>query len=92
MERKVTRTVTVTTANVMVCNTETGLVTPMNYELTGEVKDNKQALKQLNKVYGTESLIFVKVLSVESKETLYGMSESDFIKYAKPLDKRTDKV
>lgn len=87
-ERMVTRTVTTTNCEVMSVNVTTAEVQVKDYTLTGE-QTKETALKQLKKLYETETEKIVTVNSVLLKETLYGMSELDFIKLAKVLPPRT---
>lgn len=87
-ERMVTRTVTTTTCEVMCVNVITAEVHVKDYTLTGE-QTKETALKQLKKLYETETEKIVTVNSVSLNETLYGMSELDFIKLAKVLPPRT---
>lgn len=87
-ERMVTRTVTTTNCEVMSVNVTTAEVQVKDYTLTGE-HTKETALKQLKKLYETETEKIVTVNSVSLKETLYGMSELDFIKLAKVLPPRT---
>ncbi len=87
-ERMVTRTVTTTTCEVMCVNVITAEVQVKDYTLTGE-QTKETALKQLKKLYETETEKIVTVNSVSLNETLYGMSELDFIKLAKVLPPRT---
>lgn len=83
-ERMITRTITEVTAKTMVCNGDTGETSVVDYKLTS-VTDTKTALKQLKKLYETDTHIIVKVIALEVNEVLYGMSEIDFIKNAKPM-------
>lgn len=87
-ERMVTRTVTTTKCEVMCVNVTTAEVQVKDYTLTGE-QTIESALKQLKKLYETEIEKIVNVNSVSLNETLYGMSELDFIKLAKVLPPRT---
>lgn len=87
-ERMVTRTVTTTKCEVMSVNVTTEEVHVKDYTLTGE-QTKETALKQLKKLYETETEKIVTVNSVSLNETLYGMPELDFIKLAKVLPPRT---
>lgn len=84
-EKMVTRTVISTKANTLcmdMANKENP--TPCNHIFTvpGTFDDNKALLKIIKKTFETENLIPVAILSTENDETLYGMTESDFIKYS----------
>lgn len=87
-ERMVTRTVSITICEVMCVNVTTAEVQVKDYTLTGE-QTKETALKQLKKLHETETEKIVTVNSVSLNETLYGMSELDFIKLAKVLPPRT---
>lgn len=82
----ITRTVKTTTAKVMTVSTEDGSTTVKDYELPRTYKDTKAVLRALeDKNTDTEKLVHV--VSTTVNERLYGMSESDFIKYAQPIEK-----
>lgn len=86
---QVTRTIITTKANVMCLNVNTGecenhvFVAPRTY------KDNEKLLKVLKASNETDELKLVHIVDVETEETLYGMSEEDFIKSASILPPRT---
>lgn len=87
-EHMITRTIKTTTAKVMVVNTEDGSTAIKDYELPRTYKDNKAVLRALeDQNTGTEKLVHVVDTTVN--EQLYGMTESDFIKYAQPVGKVT---
>lgn len=85
----VTRTITTTKVNVMCLDIETGepcntiTVVPRTY------KDDEALLKKVKEVLETETLKPVHVVSKEEIETLYGMSEQEFIEHAKVMPPRT---
>ena len=83
-ERMVTRTIIESKVTALVCDTESGVCTDKVYTLSA-VTEPEVALKQLRKLYNTDSTYIVKVKTVETSEVLYGMSEIDFIKHAKPM-------
>ena len=86
-EKMVTRTVTATVAKVMVVEIASAKAYTTEITLTGVFKDNADLLKTLKK-NDTNELVYVAIVSTETKETLYGMPESEFIKYAKELPPR----
>lgn len=86
-ERMITRTVTATIANVMVVEIKTAKAYTTQIALTGSYKDNNDILKTLKK-NDNEELVYAAIVSTETKETLYGMPESEFMKYAKELPPR----
>lgn len=93
-ERMVTRTVLLTSVEVMCVNVETAEVSINNYELSGYSMNADDAMKQLKKLYETDNFKLVAIQGMEEKEILYGMTEADFIKLAEVLPPRkvyTDK-
>ena len=86
-EKMVTRTVSATVVNVMCVEIATAKAFTTEITLTGAFKDNADILKTLKK-NDTAELVYVAIVSTEVKETLYGMTESEFMKYAKELPPR----
>lgn len=78
----VTRTIITTKVNVMCLDIETGepcnryVVVPRTY------KDDEKLLKKVKEVLETETLKPVHIVDKEEIETLYGMSEQEFIEHA----------
>lgn len=91
-ERMVTRTITSTTYKVMSVNTETCEISILPYATSEEFIDDEKALKFLRKKYETDNLKLVKIESIETTEQLYGMTEVEFMQYAKLLPPRGTKV
>ena len=91
-ERMVTRTISNTTYKVMTVNTETCEVQILPYITSEEFLDDEKALKQLRKKHETDTVKLVKIESVETTEQLYGMSEVEFMQYAKLLPPRGTKT
>ena len=88
--RMVTRTVYATVCECLCMNTDTAEVSKQEFILTGDV-DEKDRLKLVKNTYENGSLVIAKIVSVTTKETLYGMPETDFIKLAKGLPPRGTK-
>lgn len=86
--RMVTRTVEQTTAQVMTLDVSSAKVQILTYEIGGKYTDD-ELLKKLQKIFQTDSLKLVHIESQASKEVLLGMSEEDFIRFAKVLPPRT---
>ena len=84
-ERMVTRTINETTAKALIYENESGNVETREFKLTS-VTDSKVALKQLKKLYENDNITIVRVLSIDVKEVLYGMSEIDFIAHAQKME------
>lgn len=91
-ERMVTRTVNVTTVEVMALNVLTADVTYPVYELSGMYETQDMALKAVQKMFDTSELKHVTINHMVEREVLYGMSEVEFIKLAKILPPRTSKT
>ena len=87
--RMVTRTITETKVEVMVCNIETASVDTEVYTLCGEFTEDKDILKYLEKNYARENVKFVAVSGKQTTEQLYGIEETEFIKLARVLPPRT---
>jgi hypothetical protein len=85
----VTRTMLTTQVNVLCLDTEK--VEPFNTDLTlaGTFKDQKGLMKAVSGQIDNDKQKAVKVVSATTVETLYGMTEDDFIKNAKVLPPRT---
>lgn len=88
---QVTRTITTTVLDVMCLDTQSGESLTITCTLPRSIKDDKKALKMAQKVIETETLKAVHIVGHNEVETLYGMTEQDFIKYATPLDEATRK-
>lgn len=92
-ERMVTRTISTTTIDVLVINIETSEVGTKHFVLgQNMIKDEKTMLSNAQDMLNTETgntlWKCVAVKNIKEEETLYGMTESDFIKYAKELPPR----
>ena len=87
----VTRTITTTKANVMCVDVEVG--EPFNKEVTvpRSYKDNDSLLKTVKPLIETETVKAVHIVAKTEIETLYGMTEQDFIEHASVLPERTTK-
>lgn len=92
-ERSVTRTINVTTVKAICMNlANDNAVEVKELEITGETPNKDTALKQLKKAYETSTFKVVAVQEMNTVEKLYGMSEVEFLKYAKELDPQTRKA
>ena len=88
-EPQVTRTITTTKVVALVANTITREMEEREYILPRTFADDKKLAKAIEKVIKDETIKFVSVVDKEVVETLYGMSESEFIAVAKVLPPRT---
>lgn len=87
----ITRTIVTTKVNVMCLDVESGepmnkcVVVPRTY------KDEKKLLKTVKELIETDTLKAVHIVDTEEIETLYGMTEQEFIEQAKVLPPRETK-
>lgn len=84
----VTRTIQTTTANVLCLNIKEG--EPFNKEvvLPRTYKDEKSMMKVVEKIINTEDVKAVHIVHTEVNETLYGMTEQEFIATAHVMPDR----
>ena len=87
-EKMITRTINSTKAQVMQVNVKTATVEMVNVEVAGKYEDLSELLKAVQAQYDTEERKSVTVVTFEDVETLYGMPESVFMKYAEVLPPR----
>ena len=84
--RMVTRTINVTICKVMAVKVTDSQVITDYLELTGETYTEDKALKALKKQYETEDYKIVAIQNMETREDLYGMTETEFLRVASKLD------
>ena len=93
MARKpmVTRTIVTTKVNVLCLDIQSA--EPFNKVVTlpRTYKDEKKLLKKVEDVVNTDDVKVVHIVDKEEVETLYGMTEQDFITNATILDPATRK-
>ena len=84
----VTRTIVTTKAIIMCLDVEAG--EPFNKEVTlpRTYKDEKALLKKAKPLVETDTIKAVHVVDTEEVETLYGMTEQEFIENAQILPPR----
>lgn len=78
----VTRTIITTKVIVMCLDIETGEPCNKSVVVPRTYKDDEKLLKKVKEVLETEILKPVHIVDKEEIETLYGMSEQEFIKHA----------
>ena len=88
---QVTRTIQTTLAKIMCLDIEKGEPFTKEVTLPRTYKDDKAILKQAEKEIGTETIKVVHVVDSTVQETLYGMSEQEFVKVASVLPSRSAK-
>ena len=84
----VTRTIVTTKVNVMCLDVQLG--EPCNKVITvpRTYKDDESLMKKIRPLLETNTLKPVHIVDKEEIETLYGMTEQDFIEHAKLLPPR----
>lgn len=85
----VTRTITTTKAIVMCLDIEYGEPCNKSVVVPRTYKDDEALLKKVKEVLETDTLKPVHIVGKEEIETLYGMTEQEFIEHAKVLPPRT---
>lgn len=85
---QVTRTIPTTTVTVFCVNTEDRSTFEQNITLPRTYKDDQKLMKAVENVLLGEPVKAVSIISSEVKETLYGMTEQEFIAHAKVLPPR----
>ena len=89
MTRMVTRTIITTKATALCLDLLTAEPHNETITLSGTFKSKKDVLKAFSKVYDVEDeKKAVSIVDCTEEETLYGMSEQEFLQYAKVLPKR----
>ena len=83
--RMVTRTVKTTKVTAMTVNVENATIENVNFDIVGEYKEKE--LEKLAKefVESVPNVKFVSIIATETTEQIYGMPESEFMQYAKPI-------
>lgn len=84
----VTRTIQTTTANVLCLNIKEGEPFNKQVVLPRTYKDEKSMMKVVEKVINTDDVKAVHIVNTEVNETLYGMTEQEFIYFARVLPDR----
>lgn len=84
----VTRTFETTTVKLLAVRLSTEGTETVEMMLAKKYKDDAAILKQCEKLNADPDLKLVAVISKVSDKTLYGMDESVFLQYAKPLPPR----
>lgn len=85
----VTRTIPTTVVNVFCANTEDRSTFEQSITLPRTYKDEIKMMKAVEKVLDGEPIKAVSITGYEVQETLYGMTEADFIKAATVLPPRS---
>ena len=94
MARKPMVTRTIQSTKVVVLCLDTEKCEPYNevVEISRTYKDDKTLFKKVAEVIDTDNHKAVKIVSSEVIDGVYGMTETDFLKYAHKLDPATRKM
>ena len=92
MAKLITRTFEGTRAEVLVFNKETNATEERECYLSGKFEDSEKLEKAVEKLLKNSNYRFVTILSSVDASELRGMSEEDFLKYSKLMDKETRKI
>lgn len=84
----ITRTLTATVVTVLCCDVEAGDTITQTVTVPRTYKNDEALMKALRPLVETEQIKPVHILSKEITETLYGMTEADFMEHAKVLPPR----
>lgn len=84
----VTRTITTTKVNVMCLDILKGEPCNMVITVPRTYKDDEALMKKVRPLLQTDTLKPVHIVDKEEIETLYGMTEQEFIEHAKVLPPR----
>lgn len=88
----VTRTIQTTRANVLCLNIVQGEPFNKSVVLPRTYKDDKAMMKNVEKMVNTDEVKAVHIVDSVVEETLYGMTEQEFINVAKVLPPRDVKT
>lgn len=89
---QVTRTIPTTVCKLFCVNTEDRTTFEQSITLPRTYKDESKMMKAVENVLAGEPIKAVSILGYEVKETLYGMSEQEFIQHAQVLPPREKKT
>ena len=89
MKKKIiTRTLVTTEVKVMGIVLSEAKTIISEFSLVGSFKDNNDILNYIKATYEDGTIVYAMVTEVTEKETLYGMTESEFMSHAKQLPPR----
>lgn len=93
MARKpmVTRTLISTQVTVLCLDIQSAEPSNVTFSIARTFKDDDKLMKALKDEHETDDLKLVHIVDKKEVEKLYGMTETDFMKYASELDPETRK-
>lgn len=90
-KRMVTRSITCTDVHIFCVNLEDRSTFEQSITLPSTYKDDEKLMKAVEKALQGEPIKAVEVLGSSTRETLYGMTEEEFLMYSKVLPPRGTK-
>lgn len=90
-EKMVTRTIISTKCVVLALDTETVEPSNLTVEVSGTFQNEEKLMKSVKAVAETDTLKIVQILTTETVEKLYGVSEQKFMEIAHELEPRKKK-
>lgn len=90
--KAVTRTVKITKLIVLCLNLDTEESFKQALEIPGIYVKEKDLMKKVSKMLDSDSVKAVKILEMEETEALYGMTEEEFVKVARKINSRFEKL
>lgn len=85
--RMVTRTITTNIFTVMAVNMKTVSVENIDVPASVEIDTIEKAEKYFRKNWNVDGYLFGKVSEMKTEEKIYGMTEEEFLKYAKEVER-----
>ena len=83
-KRMVTRSINEVKVIAMCCDITTASVVSREFTLGGNVSEGEE-LKTAQKLYETDTLKIVSITMIERRDVIYGMLETEFLKYAQVM-------
>ena len=90
-EKMVTRTIISTKCVVLALDTETVEPSNLTVEVSGTFQNEEKLMKAVKAVAETDTLKIVQILTTETVEKFYGVSEQKFMVIARELEPRKKK-
>lgn len=88
VKKLVTRSVTITTIEYLAVDIQNQITYTDKYNAPLEITTIKDAEKYLAGIINNDKLKLVNVTGLQAREKLYGMTEEDFVKVARPMRSR----
>ena len=88
-KNRITRTMKTTKVSVLCLNVVSAEPENINVTVPRTYPDEKSLMKVVRSMIETDDLKAVKIVDTEIVETLYGLDEELFLKYAEPIERPT---